>query len=127
MPPLARDSEFPVVVVAEPRAKTLGKYPVAVFARKPAIAKREPERLAREQKMATALAFTMKILGLSDSDVGAYFGVCATSVRAMRRREKVVQIEKLYRCATPEAEQFRQTLLEAFRAALLDNQSANDT
>lgn len=127
--PSARQSEAPPAVDAV-RPKTIGRtsgtYPAA-FAKKPALAKREPERLAREQKMAAALAFTMRLLNLSDSDVGGFFGVCATSVRAMRRREKVVQIEKIYRCSTPEAERFRSTLLEAFRAALLDNASANDT
>jgi len=108
--PASRESERPAVIA---RAKIL------TFARKPALASREPERLAREQRMAAALQITMQLLGLSDGAVGELLGVSATCVRGMRTRNKPLQIEKLYRSATPEAEVFRAALLRAFEAALL--------
>lgn len=128
MPSHARDSQLPPASPLRPKAigTTSGTYAVPAWARKPALARREPERLAREQRMAAALGFTMQLLGLSDGAVGEFFGVNATCVRAMRRREKPIQLEKLYRSSTPEAEMFRASLLDAIRAALLDNPSAND-
>lgn len=122
MPPLARDSESPIAVVVEPRAKTLGKFPVA-FARKPALEAREAERIRRERLMAMALGATLRLLGISNVKAGEWLGG-ESVVRRLLSRERSITAYHL----TQMPPHVREALLVAFDQVLrpAENDVGND-
>jgi hypothetical protein len=114
MAALHRPSQPPI----DPRSTGVRAKALPRFAHKPALQRREAERLREERLMASALDAAMLWTGMTNVRLGAILGVSESIVRGIRgTRQKPLQARHLFRLEK-EAPEFFATLLHIAREVL---------